>query len=355
MNPRETQTTLSLSGVDLLPVFGQADANLRAIERRFGVELRSRGANLAILGPAVGVRMARAVLDSLVRRVRSGAPIGSEDLEYLFSAAEDARERVLDTPRGSRPGAGDLPASSGASLEDASSLTDGVVVVGDKKVVKVRSVVQAEYVEAMLAHDIVFGIGPAGTGKTYLAVAMAVRYLREKVVEKIVLTRPAVEAGERLGYLPGDLQEKVDPYLRPLYDALHDMIAFEKLQRFLQLGVIEVVPLAYMRGRTLSRAFVILDEAQNTTLSQMKMFLTRLGPGSKAAVTGDVTQIDLDDPEASGLVRIVEILENVRGIEFVYFGERDVVRHQLVREIIRAFDRQRPDAAAPGDEEAPIR
>jgi len=200
----------------------------------------------------------------------------------------------------------------------------------------------------MRAHDIVFAVGPAGTGKTYLAVAMAVRFLKEKRIDRIVLVRPAVEAGESLGFLPGDLQEKVDPYLRPLYDALRDMISYEKLQRFLQLAVIEVVPLAYMRGRTLSRAFVILDEAQNSTLPQMKMFLTRLGPDSRAVITGDITQIDLADPADSGLVRIREIVEGIGGIAFLELEDRDVVRHRLVRDIIRAFRRhdQRDDGAA---------
>jgi phosphate starvation-inducible PhoH-like protein len=187
--------------------------------------------------------------------------------------------------------------------------------------------------------DIVFGIGPAGTGKTYLAVAMAVRMLREKAVDRIVLARPAVEAGESLGFLPGDLQEKVDPYLRPLYDALHDMVSYEKLQRLIQLGVVEIAPLAYMRGRTLSRAFVILDEAQNTSLGQMKMFLTRLGPNAKAAITGDITQIDLKQADTSGLIRIQPILQGLEGVRFVQFTDRDVVRHRLVRDIILAFDR----------------
>ncbi|MBK8229954.1 MAG: PhoH family protein [Candidatus Eisenbacteria bacterium] len=320
MAPPIVQETLSIDGIDALPLLGQSDANLRALEQRFNVILAARGERLMIKGEADAVNAAASVLRALIERVRGGRQIGPEDLEYLLNASEAGESGP--------PAAGVLP-------------DDGIVIFGDKRVVKVRTPVQARYVEGMLVDDIAFGIGPAGTGKTYLAVAVALRLLREKVVEKIVLARPAVEAGESLGFLPGDLQEKVDPYLRPLYDALQDMVHYEKLQRFMQLGVIEVVPLAYMRGRTLSRAFVILDEAQNATLTQMKMFLTRLGPGSKAAITGDVTQIDLENPEKSGLIQIQSILSGLEGIRFVYFSEKDVVRHRLVRDIIMAFDRQR--------------
>jgi phosphate starvation-inducible PhoH-like protein len=306
--------TLSLSGVDGLALSGPADANLRAVERHFGVTLGARGETLNVTGQATAVEAASAVLRLLCDRVRGGRLITDEDLEFLFSAGDAVKE-------------GALPPE------------DGVVFFGDKRVVKARTVGQAAYVDAMRRDDLVFGIGPAGTGKTYLAVAMAMRMLKEKQVERVVLARPAVEAGESLGFLPGDLQEKVDPYLRPLYDAMQEMIHFEKLQRLLQMGVVEVAPLAYMRGRTLSRSFVILDEAQNTKLTQMKMFLTRLGPGSKAAVTGDITQVDLDDPGASGLFRIQGILRGLSGVSFCYFTDRDVVRHHLVREIILAFDR----------------
>jgi phosphate starvation-inducible PhoH-like protein len=310
--------TLGLSGVDGLALFGPADANLRALERHFGVALGARGEILSVTGPAEAVEAASAVLRLLCDRVRGGRVITDEDLGFLFSAGDAVKDGAL------------LP-------------EDGAVFFGDKRVVKARTVGQAAYVEAMRRDDLVFGIGPAGTGKTYLAVAMAMRMLKEKQVERVVLARPAVEAGESLGFLPGDLQEKVDPYLRPLYDAMQEMIHFEKLQRLLQMGVVEVAPLAYMRGRTLSRAFVILDEAQNTQLTQMKMFLTRLGPGSKAAVTGDITQVDLDDPASSGLFRIQRILRGLEGVSFCYFTDRDVVRHHLVREIILAFDRnQRP-------------
>jgi phosphate starvation-inducible protein PhoH and related proteins len=310
-------TTLDLSGVDGLALFGPADANLRALERQFGVTLGARGEILSVTGPAEAVEAASAVLRLLCDRVRGGRVITDEDLGFLFSAGEAVKD--------------------GAPLPE-----DSVVFFGDKRVVKARTLGQAAYIEAMRRDDIVFGIGPAGTGKTYLAVAMAMRMLKDKQVERVVLARPAVEAGESLGFLPGDMQEKVDPYLRPLYDAMQEMIHFEKLQRLLQMGVVEVAPLAYMRGRTLSRAFVILDEAQNTKLTQMKMFLTRLGPGSKAAVTGDITQIDLDNPASSGLIRIQAILRGMEGASFCYFTERDVVRHRLVREIILAFDRNQP-------------
>jgi phosphate starvation-inducible protein PhoH and related proteins len=311
----ETQS-IPLQGIELLHLFGQADSNLRAIEQRFRVATVVRNGNLSVRGEASAVASAVEAIRVLSERARSGHLVGEEDLSYVFSLIEEGG--VEGAPIG----------------PDAQ-----VILAADKKIVRARTVGQAQYVEAMRTNDIVFGIGPAGTGKTYLAVAVAVRMLREKTVDRIVLARPAVEAGESLGYLPGDLQEKVDPYLRPLYDALHEMVSFEKLQRFIQLGVVEVAPLAYMRGRTLGRAFVILDEAQNTTLGQMKMFLTRLGPDSKAAITGDVTQIDLPESESSGLIRIQSILKDLDGIRFVYLTEKDVVRHRLVRDIILAFDR----------------
>ena len=208
----------------------------------------------------------------------------------------------------------------------------------DRKAVRARTPTQAEYLKALEEHDVVFAIGPAGTGKTYLAVASAVHALRQKKVDRIILVRPAVEAGESLGFLPGDMQEKVDPYLRPIYDALGDLMSYDKMRRYIELGVIEIAPLAFMRGRTLHNSCVILDEAQNTTIRQMKMFLTRMGMNSRAVITGDVTQIDLRDPDSSGLVRIQAILGGVPGVRFLYFHPEDVVRHRLVREIIRAFD-----------------
>jgi phosphate starvation-inducible PhoH-like protein len=313
----ETQQVYSLEDLEPLHLLGQADANLRAIERRLDVRMVLRNATLIVRGKPPAVSKTMSVLRALGERVRSGHVIGEEDLATTFSLLEE------------NGGDGDLTMNPDAT----------VVLFGDKKVVRARTPGQLQYVDAMRETDIVFGIGPAGTGKTYLAVAMAVRMLREKAVDRIVLARPAVEAGESLGFLPGDLQEKVDPYLRPLYDALHDMVSYEKLQRLIQLGVVEIAPLAYMRGRTLSRAFVILDEAQNTSLGQMKMFLTRLGPNAKAAITGDITQIDLKQADTSGLIRIQPILQGLEGVRFVQFTDRDVVRHRLVRDIILAFDR----------------
>jgi len=213
-----------------------------------------------------------------------------------------------------------------------------VVIAGRRKPIFPKSLAQKEYMEAIRKNDIVFAIGPAGTGKTYLAMAMAVQALSEGEVSRIILTRPAVEAGEKLGFLPGDLVEKVNPYLRPLYDALHDMMDFDRASRLIERGVIEVAPLAFMRGRTLNNSFVILDEAQNTTILQMKMFLTRLGFDSKAVITGDITQIDLEEPKESGLVHVTKILKGIEGIHFSYFTEQDVVRHPLVQEIIRAYE-----------------
>ncbi|HEX9912505.1 MAG TPA: PhoH family protein, partial [candidate division Zixibacteria bacterium] len=214
-----------------------------------------------------------------------------------------------------------------------------VTSIFTKESIQPRTVGQRDYVRAMDQYDIVFSIGPAGTGKTYLAVAKAVAALKNKQVIRLVLVRPAVEAGESLGFLPGDIRAKVDPYLRPVYDALHDMLSAEKIRKLMELGIIEIVPLAFMRGRTLNSAYVILDEAQNTTVAQMKMFLTRLGVNSKAVITGDITQIDLEDKKASGLVQIQKILAGIKGIEFIYLTERDVVRHKLVQDIIKAYDR----------------
>jgi len=310
---------LSIEGLAALDLFGERDCHLRALEERFSVRLVVRDGHLAIYGSPLQADAAAALLEHLIERVRRGEVISHEDLAYAFSLLEDRAFR--EAP------------------ESAPLQRPEIVLRGDKQLVKVRTYGQSQYVETMRRHDVVFSIGPAGTGKTFLAVAWAVHCLREKLVDRIVLVRPAVEAGESLGFLPGDLQEKVDPYLRPLYDALRVMISYEKLQRFLQLGVIEVAPLAYMRGRTLSHAFVILDEAQNTTLLQMKMFLTRLGPDSRAVITGDVTQIDLNTPRDSGLIRIQEILADVQGIRFVFLSDRDVVRHRLVRDIILAFQR----------------
>jgi phosphate starvation-inducible PhoH-like protein len=319
------RASVSVEGMDPVRLLGRNDSVLRAIESRIPVRVTLRDGELRLRGAEEDVARAARLLESFAGRVRRGATIEEGDVADAL-----ARDAGSEAPPTKGPAEGTF--------------------TFDKRVIHVKSGGQARYIDAIRRSEIVFAIGPAGTGKTYLAVAMAVQALKDKAVERVFLVRPAVEAGESLGFLPGDLQEKVDPYLRPLYDAMREMISYEKLQRFLQLGVIEIAPLAYMRGRTLSRAFVILDEAQNTTVRQMKMFLTRLGPDSRAVVTGDITQIDLTDPEESGLVRIQEILGDIRGIEFCYFDESDVVRHRLVREIVRAFDQHghpRPDAEPP--------
>lgn len=331
----DKQRSFSVEDISLIHLFGEQDSHLRSLEQRFDIQLIARDGKLHLQGAAADVQAAGLLLEHLIERVRDGETISEADLEYAYSVLEQ-RSRVVSGDRSDSAAVdsrvSDIPADD-QPLEKAELMLQGI-----KHDIKVRTHGQARYVDALKVNDIVFSIGPAGTGKTYLAVAWAVRCLKEKLIERIILVRPAVEAGESLGFLPGDLQDKVDPYLRPLYDALGDMISFEKLQRFMQIGVIEVAPLAYMRGRTLSSSFVILDEAQNSTLPQMKMFLTRLGPGSRAVITGDITQIDLDSPETSGLIRIQDILQNVPGIEFSYLHGEDVVRHKLVRDIVSAFN-----------------
>jgi phosphate starvation-inducible PhoH-like protein len=311
----ETTRTVALDGVDPLALFGRNDANLRLLERSYPVVLTYRDGKISVRGEAAAVDEVTAILASLADLVRRGAVLEEHDVHNFVGITEPA-DREASQALYERP----------------------ILFTFDKRSIRVKTLGQARYVQALMKHDIVFAIGPAGTGKTYLAVAAAVNALKARQVERIFLVRPAVEAGENLGFLPGDMKDKVDPYLRPLYDALNDLLSYEKIRRFLDLGVIEVAPLAYMRGRTLNNAFVILDEAQNTTVGQMKMFLTRLGYGSKAVITGDVTQIDLGTQLQSGLVEAQEILHPVPDLAFVYLNERDVVRHHLVREIIRAFE-----------------
>ncbi|HET6147313.1 MAG TPA: PhoH family protein [Polyangia bacterium] len=298
-----------------LALYGERNGNLKIIERETGVELHARGNELTVIGAADAVAMTRRLVEQLYAMVRAGTPVSPEDIGRAALA---------------------LRADAGVDLREVFS--DTILIAGRARAIAPKGLAQKRYVDAIRAHDIVFGIGPAGTGKTYLAMALAVRALMEKQVKRIVLTRPAVEAGERLGFLPGSLEEKVSPYLRPLYDALHDMMDFEKADQLLARGLIEVAPIAFMRGRTLNDAFVILDEAQNTTTEQMKMFLTRLGFESKAVITGDVTQIDLPDNRRSGLNEAVSLLSGIQGIAFRYFTEVDVVRHPLVQEIIKAYD-----------------
>jgi phosphate starvation-inducible PhoH-like protein len=297
-------------------LYGDLNKNLAAIEKAAGVSLNVRGNAVAVAGPGHAVQVAASVLEQLYELVKEGYPLYPPDVAYGL--------RILERSPKSR-------------LKDI--FLDKVYITSSQRVVSPKSVNQKRYIESIRGNDIVFGIGPAGTGKTYLAVAMAISAYTTDQVKYIILTRPAVEAGEKLGFLPGDMAQKVDPYLRPLYDALNDMLGREKVVELIDRGVVEIAPLAFMRGRTLHSAFVILDEAQNTTHEQMKMFLTRLGVNSRAVITGDITQIDLPDNKHSGLVESQRILKNIKGIEFCYFSDADVVRHFLVQEIIKAYEK----------------
>jgi phosphate starvation-inducible PhoH-like protein len=297
-------------------LYGPGDANLRRVEKELGVELSARGDTVRIRGEESSVDLAYKLLEELHQILQKGFPIYPTDV--------DCAARILKR-------------HPGADLRDV--FLDVVYLAPTKRGITPKSIGQKEYIDAIRGNDIVFGIGPAGTGKTFLAMAMAVSALMRREVMRIVLARPAVEAGEKLGFLPGNLYEKVNPYLRPLYDALHDMMDYERASRMVETGEIEVAPLAFMRGRTLNDSFVILDEAQNSTSEQMKMFLTRLGLHSKAVITGDITQIDLPADKVSGLVEVQEILRGLKGVCFRYFSEEDVVRHRLVQDIIGAYDR----------------
>ena len=314
--------------LDPLALLGHNDANLRQIEREIPVRIVLREGTLTVSGEERDVKPAARALNELVQLAERGKSI--EEADVATALGQVRRDGDSDDQNGNGH------ANGRARLVEAYDGAPGYSF--DRKSVRARTPTQAIYLKALEQHDVVFGIGPAGTGKTYLAVAAAVAALRAKKVDRIILVRPAVEAGESLGFLPGDMQEKVDPYLRPMYDALADLMSYDKMRRFLEMGVIEIAPLAFMRGRTLHNAFIILDEAQNTTVRQMKMFLTRMGTDSRAVITGDLTQIDLKSADQSGLVRIQSILGHVPGIEFVYFHPEDVVRHRLVREIIHAFD-----------------
>ncbi len=299
-------------------LFGEHGQHLQIIGRTLGVKLSARGNQVTVTGSADEVHLARRTLTELYDLVQAGYGLHPQDVQYALKILQEKES---------------------ASVKEL--FLDTVYISAMKRRISPKSLNQKRYIEAMRSHDLVFGIGPAGTGKTYLAMAMAVAALMNHEFIRIVLARPAVEAGEKLGFLPGDLYEKVNPYLRPLYDALHDMMDFDKASRLVQRGVVEVAPLAFMRGRTLNDSFVILDEAQNTTSEQMLMFLTRLGFGAKAVITGDVTQIDLPAGVTSGLVEARQLLSGVEGIAFVYFTERDVVRHPLVQDIIRAYEGRR--------------
>jgi phosphate starvation-inducible PhoH-like protein len=300
-------------GVETL--FGSYDENLRQLESTFGVRISTQGHDLLVDGaPADEARVERTV-SKLTALMREGYRVANGDVK---TAAQLVSEN--------------------ADVDLKDFLVKGPARAAGKRQIAPKSVNQRRYLDSIDQHDIVFGIGPAGTGKTYLAMAQAIAFLLQKKVSRIILARPAVEAGEKLGFLPGDLQEKVNPYLRPLYDALYDMLEVERVERLLERGNVEIAPLAFMRGRTLNDSFVILDEAQNTTSEQMKMFLTRLGFGSKAVVTGDITQIDLPSGKASGLVEAMKIVSGVEGISFVHFDDRDVVRHKLVQQIVKAYE-----------------
>ena len=305
--------TVPEEGIETL--FGSFDENLKHLESLFNVRIRTQGHELLVDGNSSDLAKVDHVVGQLAALLRDGYKLSQTDVKT----------------------ASDLVAQS-----DAVDLKDyflrGSVVPGGKRRVAPKTVNQRRYLEAIDQHDIVFGIGPAGTGKTYLAMAQAVSFLVAKKVSRIILARPAVEAGEKLGFLPGDLQEKVNPYLRPLYDALYDMLDVERVARYIERGTIEIAPIAFMRGRTLNDSFVILDEAQNTTSEQMKMFLTRLGFGAKAVITGDVTQIDLPTGRTSGLVEAMKVVGHVEGIAFTYFDDRDVVRHRLVQQIVKAYE-----------------
>jgi phosphate starvation-inducible PhoH-like protein len=299
----------------LQSLFGTFDRNIRFLEKSLNIQIQTQNEHIDIIGENGGVLIAEEILQGYAQLIGEGVRLDNGEVESLLKIAVDDPTRSL--------------------REIASSLRSRSF---GKKQVSPKSLNQRLYVEAIESHDIVFGIGPAGTGKTYLAVALALAALQDRSVSRIILARPAVEAGERLGFLPGTLQEKVDPYLQPLYDALYDLYERDKIDRFLEKNVIEIAPIAFMRGRTLNESFVILDEAQNTTPEQMKMFLTRIGFNSKAVITGDITQIDLPGGKRSGLVEAVQVVSNIPGISFVWFNEKDVVRHALVQEIIKAYE-----------------
>ncbi len=303
-------------GTNTAALFGHHDRHLKLVEEEYGVRLSARGEELSIEGPPDAERRADRVLTELAGLANEGYSLQSEDVSQVLSS---------------------LRQNPDASLKEL--LTQTTTIVTKKRFVAPKSATQKHYIEAIGKYDIVIAIGPAGTGKTYLAMAMAVSALLKKEVSRIILARPAVEAGEKLGFLPGDISAKVNPYLRPLYDALFDMMDMERANRLIERGDIEIAPLAFMRGRTLNDSFVILDEAQNATAEQMKMFLTRLGFHSKIVVTGDITQVDLPSDRVSGLIEIKDVLKDIDGIKFVYFDEHDVVRHRLVQDIVKAYDR----------------
>ncbi|MBT8369193.1 MAG: PhoH family protein [Deltaproteobacteria bacterium] len=320
-NLANKQTSLDFANIDLTrQLFGERNSNLQKIAKATNVDINARGNTVFINGDEIAAALAGNVLNQLYNLLKEGYPIHPNDIDFAVSV---------------------LSGDDSINLKDI--FLDRVYITSRKSAITPKSLAQKDYIDAIRKYDIVFGIGPAGTGKTYLAMAMAVSALSKGIASRIILTRPAVEAGEALGFLPGDLAEKVDPYLRPLYDALHDMMRFEKTAALMQKGIIEVAPIAFMRGRTLNDSFIILDEAQNTTSEQMKMFLTRIGFNSKAVITGDITQIDLPTDRISGLIESKNILQGIAGIKFVFFSKKDVVRHKLVQEIIQAYEELEAD------------
>lgn len=301
---------------DSIGLFGVFDENIPIFEEETGVKLKVHTDGISIEGNPESIQLCRNVLEKLLDMQRKGEPINRSRIRYAIDLAKEGNADLISSIMG-----------------------DVVALTHRGKPIKCKTIGQKRYVQALKEYELVFGVGPAGTGKTYLAVAMAVLAFKNKEVERIILTRPAVEAGEKLGFLPGDLQNKVDPYLRPLYDALQEFFGLETFKTLMERGVIEVAPLAYMRGRTLNNAYIILDEAQNCSIEQMKMFLTRFGEGSRIVVTGDVTQIDLPKERTSGLVHAIHVLNDVKGISIVYLTHKDVVRHELVQKIIQAYER----------------
>lgn len=308
--------SLGIEDNGIIPeLFGNFDENIKIIEEEFDVEILLRGGMIKIIGEELSIKLVERLLYKLSDIVKKQKKLTKQELMYTIQLIYEGKEEKIQE-----------------------LLDETICITASGKAIKPKTLGQKRYIDAIKKKDIVFGIGPAGTGKTYLAMAMAVNAYKNKEVNRIILTRPAVEAGENLGFLPGDLQEKVDPYLRPIYDALFDIMGFETFGKLVEKGLIEVAPLAYMRGRTLDSAYVILDEAQNTTNEQMKMFLTRLGFGSKAIITGDITQIDLPKGKASGLVTVTKILSEISGIDFIYLNKLDIVRHPIVQRIIQAYE-----------------
>lgn len=315
------EKTVSVQNTEQIwALFGNYDKNINTIQKHYNVAILSRGGDIKISGEPDNVNKAVDTIQTLLDMINRGETINEQTVRYVTSMVSE------DT-------------SANIKLKEFSSNDNSICITTSGKVVKAKTFGQKKYVDAIKNNTIVFGVGPAGTGKTYLAVALAVKSFKAHDVNRIILTRPAVEAGEKLGFLPGDLQDKVDPYLRPLYDGLSDMLGMESFQKFMEKGTIEVAPLAYMRGRTLENAFIILDEAQNTTPEQIKMFLTRLGNGSKMVITGDITQIDLPNKQKSGLIEALHVLKDVEDISIQKFSEKDVVRHKLVQDIIKAYEK----------------